>query len=80
MKESVSHSVVSDSVTPWTIVLQAPSVHGILQARIPEWVAIPFSPEGLPDPGMKPRSPALWAHSLLSESPGIGIVLQETLS
>ena len=29
-------------VTPWTAALQAP-VHGILQARILEWVAIPFS-------------------------------------
>ena len=31
--------------TPWTVALQAPSsVHGIsLQARIPEWVAIPSS-------------------------------------
>ena len=37
-KESKSHSVTSDSVTPWTH-----TVHGILQARILEWVAIPFS-------------------------------------
>ena len=35
--ESESRSVVSDSVIPWTI------VPGILQARIMEWVAIPFS-------------------------------------
>ena len=34
------------------------SVHGILQARIPEWVAIPFSRD-LPDPGIEPRSLAL---------------------
>ena len=34
--ENESHPVVSDSVTPWT-------VHGILQARILEWVALPFS-------------------------------------
>ena len=31
------------------------SVHGILQARIVEWVAIPFSRD-LPQPGIKPRS------------------------
>ena len=31
-----SRSVVSDSATPWTV------VHGILQARILEWVAFPF--------------------------------------
>ena len=30
-------------VTPWTVALQAPSVHGILQARVLEWVAISFS-------------------------------------
>ena len=59
MKETVSRSVVSDSVTPRTIVLQPPSVHGILQARIPELVAILFSPEDLPDPGVKPRSSTL---------------------
>ena len=36
------------------------SIHGILQARILEWVAISFSRD-LPDPGIKPRSPALQA-------------------
>ena len=30
-------------VTPWTIARQAPLVHGILQARLLEWVAIPCS-------------------------------------
>ena len=33
-----------------------PSVHGIFQARILEWVTIP-SPGDLPDPGIKPMSP-----------------------
>ena len=32
------------------------SVHGILQARIREWVASPFS-RGLPNPGIKPGLP-----------------------
>ena len=45
-----------------------PSVHGILQARIPEWVASPFS-RGLPDPAIKPASPTLQTNSLLSEPP-----------
>ena len=45
------------------------SVHGIFQARILEWVAIP-SPGDLPDPGTEPGSPALQADSLLSEPPG----------
>ena len=34
-------SVVSDSVTPWTVALQAPLSNGILQAGILEWVAMP---------------------------------------
>ena len=45
------------------------SVHGILQPRILEWVAIPFSRD-LPDPGMEPGSPALQADSLPYEPPG----------
>ena len=89
--------------------LQGYSVHGILQARILEWVAFSFSrecsqprdqtqvsciagrlftvwatrevheygsgwpipsPEGLPDPEIEPRFPALWADSLPAEIPG----------
>ena len=42
------------------------SVHGILQARILEWIAISFSGD-LSDPGIKPGSPALQADSLPSE-------------
>ena len=38
------------------------SVHGILQARILEWVPFPF-PGDLPDPEIEPRSPALQADS-----------------
>ena len=41
----------------------------ILQARILEWIAIPFS-VNLPDPGIEPGSLALQADSLLSEPPG----------
>ena len=43
----------------------ASSVHGILQARILEWVANPFL-EDLPNPGIEPRSPVFQADSLLS--------------
>ena len=32
------------------------SVHGILKARILEWVAMPSSRGSLPDPGIEPRS------------------------
>ena len=45
------------------------SVHGILQARILEWVTISFSGD-LPDPGIKPGSPTLEADALISEPPG----------
>ena len=45
------------------------SVHGILQAGILEWVAIPFSGD-LPDPLAEPESPALQADSLPSEPLG----------
>ena len=34
------------------------TVHGILQARKLEWVAVPFSGD-LPNPGIEPRSPSL---------------------
>ena len=45
------------------------TVHGILQARILEWVAFP-SPEDLPSPGTEPRPPALEADSLPAEPQG----------
>ena len=47
--ESVSHSVMSDSLQPYGISPPGSSVDGILQARILEWVAIPFS-RGLSQP------------------------------
>ena len=46
------------------------SVHGILKARILEWIAVLFSRD-LPNPGIKPRSPALQADSLPSEPLGM---------
>ena len=49
--------------------LPGSTVHGILQARILEWVAISF-PGDLPNPGIKPGSPTLQADALLSEPPG----------
>ena len=50
------------------------SIHGILQARILEWVAIFFPRGGLPNSGIEPRSPALQADSLPSEPPYEGVV------
>ena len=41
----------------------------ILQARILEWVAFPFSRD-LPNPGIEPRSPTLQADSLPAEPQG----------
>ena len=43
------------------------SIHGMLQAGILEWVAIPFFRSY--NPGIEPGSPALQADSLPSEPP-----------
>ena len=45
------------------------TVHVILQARILEWAAFPFSRD-LPNPRIKPRSPTLQADSLPAEPSG----------
>ena len=63
--ESESCVVVSDSLQPPGLY----TVHGILQARILEWVAFPF-PGDLPNPGIEPRSPTLQAGSLPAEPLG----------
>ena len=47
------------------------SVHGILQARILEWVAI-SSPEDIPHPGIKPVSPTLAGEFFTAEPPCLG--------
>ena len=44
------------------------SIHGILQARVLEWVAMPSSKESS-QPGTEPGSPASQADSLPSQSP-----------
>ena len=51
-------SVVSDSVTPWSVGFKAPLPMGF--ARQEYWSGLPFPPPGdLPDPGTEPMSPAL---------------------
>ena len=45
------------------------AAHGIFQARILEWVAIPF-PRGSPNPGVEPASPTLAGRFLTTEPPG----------
>ena len=45
------------------------TVHGVLQARILEWVAFPSRGDVL-NPEIEPRSPALQVDSLPAETPG----------
>ena len=53
----------------WTVVCQASLSMGF--PRQEYWSGLPFpSPGDLPDPRIKPRSPALQVDSLLSEPPG----------
>ena len=68
-----SHSVVSDSLWPMDCVAcQAPQSMGF--SRQEYWRGLLFpSPGDLPDPGIEPRSPALWADSLTSEPPEISL-------
>ena len=52
--------------TPWTVAHQAPLSMGF--SRQEYWSGLPFpSPEDLPDPRIKPRSPVLQADSLPTE-------------
>ena len=56
-------------VTSWTIAHQAPLSMGF--SRQESWSGFPFpSPGDLPDPGIKPGSPALQADSLPTEVQG----------
>ena len=53
-------------VTPWTVAHQAPQ--SMEFSRQEYWSGLPFpSPGDLPDPGIKPGSPALQADALPSE-------------
>ena len=54
---------------PMDCILSGCSIRGNLQARVLEWVAIPFS-RGSSNPQIKPGSPALQADSLSSEPTG----------
>ena len=65
MREAQSHSVVSDSLrprglySPWNSLGQNTGVAKLF-----------LSQGDLPNPGIKPRSPALWVDSLPTEPPG----------
>ena len=55
-------------VTPWAVAYQGPLSMGF--SRQEYWSGLPFpSPGDLPNPGIKPGSPALQADSLPSEPP-----------
>ena len=72
-KSEIKVKVKSDSfrphgLTPWTAVHPAPPSMGF--SRQEYWSGLPFpSPGDRPNPGIKPRSPALQADALLSEPP-----------
>ena len=65
-------SACSVFLTPWTVAHDAS-----LSRRFPRqeyWSRLPFPPPGdLPNPGIEPRSPTLWADALTSEPPGLVI-------
>ena len=65
----LSRSVTSDSATPEHCSPPGSSVHGILQARILEWVAMPSS-RGSYQPRDQTQVSHIWAESLMSEPPG----------
>ena len=55
--------------TPWTVALQAPL--SMEFSRQDYWSGLPFpSPGDLPDPGIKPVSPALADRFFTTEPPG----------
>ena len=63
--------VVSDSVTLWTVAHQAHQSTGF--SRQEYWSELPCpSPGDLPNPVIKPASPAFQADSLLTELPVVG--------
>ena len=69
MHEVKSLSRVRLFGTLWTVAHQAPPSMGF--SRQEYWSGLPFpSPEDLPDPGIKSRSPKLQAGALTSEPPG----------
>ena len=55
--------------TPWAVTCQAPLFMGLPKQEY--WSELPFlSPRDLPDPGIKPASPALAGGFFITEPPG----------
>ena len=70
---------MSNSAAPWNITHQAPL--SIKFSRQEYWSGYPFPcPGDLPNPGIKPRSPALRADSLPAEPPGNSNISLESSS
>ena len=68
-KKEKSLSRVRLFATPWAVAYQTPP--SMEFSRQDYWNGLPFpSPGDLPDPGIKPGSPALQADALPSEPPG----------
>ena len=64
--------------TAWTVAYQGPLSMGFFRQEY--WSGLPFpSLRDLPNPGIEPRSPSLWAEALPSEPPGNGNNLVWTL-
>ena len=62
-------SLSRDSATPWTVAHQAPLSMEL--SRLEYWSGLPLpTPGDLPNPGIKPSSPALQANSLPPKSLG----------
>ena len=68
-------SVMSDSVTLWTVARQAPLSMGF--PRQAYWNGLPCPPRGdLPNPGIEPHLLQWWAESLPLAPPGKPTLLQ----
>ena len=66
--QRVGHNLATELY--WTVAHQGPLSMGF--PRQEYWSGLPFPPPGdLPDPGIKPSSPALQADALTSEPPEV---------
>jgi len=60
---------VPDSATPWTVACQAPLSMGFPKQE--NWSGLSFpSPGDLPNPGIKPETPAMAGRFFTTESSG----------
>ena len=78
--ESVSHSVLSDSLRPpWTVAHQGSLSMDF--SRQEYWSGVPFpSPQDLPDPGIIPRCPSLQTDSVLFDPDAMSAIISLPLT